>query len=87
MSISHILVSFILMFGTLLNISIILRIVFNWFNVGSSMPLARLMFEITEPILGPIRRLLPQTFTIDFSPLVALLIIQFASTAIASAGA
>ena len=39
------------------------------------------VFAITEPVLAPIRRLLPQTGMIDFSPLVVLvvlMVIQFA---------
>jgi len=36
-----------------------------------------LLFEITEPVLSPIRRALPTIGAIDFSPLVALLLVQF----------
>lgn len=38
--------------------------------------IARFLFEITEPILAPIRRVLPQTGMIDFSPLLAILLIE-----------
>ena len=43
------------------------------------------VFGITEPVLGPIRRLLPQTGMIDFSPLVVmviLVVIQYAVRAL-----
>lgn len=40
-------------------------------------PILRFIYEITEPILGPIRRLLPVTaLGIDFSPLIAMLILS-----------
>jgi YggT family protein len=33
------------------------------------------VFAVTEPVLGPIRRMLPQTGTIDLSPLVVMIIL------------
>ena len=33
------------------------------------------VFSLTEPVLGPIRRMLPQTGMIDFSPLVVMVIL------------
>lgn len=33
------------------------------------------IFAVTEPILAPIRRILPQTGMIDFSPLVLIIIL------------
>lgn len=43
------------------------------------------VFSLTEPVLGPIRRVLPQTGMIDFSPLVVmviLVVIQYALRAL-----
>lgn len=43
------------------------------------------VFAITEPVLAPIRRVLPQTGMIDFSPLVVmvvLIVIQYALRAL-----
>ncbi len=37
----------------------------------------RILVDITEPILGPIRRLLPSAGGIDFSPIVAIIALQF----------
>lgn len=45
------------------------------------------VFSLTEPVLGPIRRVLPQTGMIDFSPLVVmvvLIVIQYALGALLS---
>tara|TARA_Y100000590_G_C15485064_1_gene925473 strand:- start:346 stop:522 length:177 start_codon:yes stop_codon:yes gene_type:complete len=36
-----------------------------------------LLDQITEPILAPIRRILPQVGMMDFSPIVAILALQF----------
>jgi len=37
--------------------------------------LGRFLYETTEPLLAPIRRILPATGSIDFSPIVAFLLI------------
>lgn len=50
----------------------------SWVNPSPYHPLVRLLYRVTEPVLLPIRRLLSRYQTgIDFSPLVAILIIQF----------
>ena len=33
------------------------------------------VFRLTEPVLGPIRRVLPQTGMMDFSPLVVMVVL------------
>jgi len=40
-------------------------------------PVARFLMETTEPLLAPIRRFMPSTGTLDFSPLVLLLVLGF----------
>lgn len=53
------------------------RVLLSWFpNIDRSNPLVQLAFTITEPVLAPIRSLLPQTGMIDFSPLIVFLIIS-----------
>jgi YggT family protein len=52
------------------------RVLMTWIpNLDYSNPIVRLLISITEPILEPIRRLLPNTSGVDFSPLVVFLII------------
>lgn len=79
MSVSVLLANFIQIFATVLTVAIIIRVLLSWFSVGGSQPAFRLLIEITEPVLSPIRRLLPSAGMIDFSPLIALLLIQFIS--------
>ena len=53
------------------------RVLLSWFpNFDRSNPIVRLIYDVTEPVLKPIRDLLPQNSMIDFSPLIVLLIIQ-----------
>ena len=52
------------------------RVLMSWFpNVDRTNPLIRLVFELTEPVLAPIRNLMPRTMMVDFSPLIVFLII------------
>ncbi|MCA9902252.1 MAG: YggT family protein [Anaerolineae bacterium] len=56
---------------------ILARVLLSWFpNVDPSNPLIRLIYDTTEPILRPIRELMPQTGMFDFSPIIVLLIVQ-----------
>ncbi len=52
------------------------RVLMSWVNPRFEGPLGRFLFETTEPILAPIRRVLPATGMIDWSPLVAFLLLS-----------
>ena len=58
-----------------LTIAIFIRSVISWF---SPRPNALTIFldRITEPILAPLRRILPRTGMFDFTPLVAIILLQ-----------
>jgi YggT family protein len=49
------------------------RVLLSWINPRFEGPVARFLYETTEPLLSPIRRVLPQTGMIDWSPLILLL--------------
>ncbi|MFI5240499.1 MAG: YggT family protein [Candidatus Saccharimonadia bacterium] len=72
MIISVLLVFFDL-FVNVFDVIIIIRIVLSWIvpDLHNNM-FGRLTIELTEPILGPIRKLLPQGGMIDWAPLVAV---------------
>lgn len=55
---------------------IIARAVISFFPMDRSQPVIKLIYDLTEPFLEPIRRILPQTGMIDFSPLVAILLVD-----------
>ena len=40
-------------------------------------PLGEFIFTITEPILGPIRNIMPRGMMLDLSPMIAILVMQF----------
>src|SRR5262249_9382886 len=64
-------------------ILIIARVVFSWGQVSYRNPVMRFLVNTTEPLLGPLRRMLPPLGWIDISPLVAALIIVFLRAAVA----
>ena len=51
------------------------RVLMSWVDPRFDSTLGRFLFETTEPLLAPIRRLLPQTGMIDFSPLLLLILL------------
>jgi len=53
------------------------RAVISWVNPDPYNPIVRFLTSATEPILYPIRRRLPMLGGIDFSPIIAILVIIF----------
>jgi YggT family protein len=56
---------------------ILARVLLSWINPRFDGTIGRFVHDTTEPMLAPIRRLLPQTGGIDFSPLILLLVLGF----------
>ena len=57
-------------------VAILIRVLLSWFPVDPRNPIIRVLFEITEPVLAPFRRVVPRIGMFDLSPLAALLVIQ-----------
>lgn len=57
--------------------AIVGRALLSWFNLGPGNPLVRMLYEITEPILAPMRRVIPMIGMLDISPIVAILLLSF----------
>jgi YggT family protein len=66
----------IILFATVLTIAIFLRAILSWFQMDRGSPLIQLLDTVTEPILDPIRRIMPRLGMIDLSPLVAILVLN-----------
>ncbi len=56
---------------------IIIRAIISWVNPDPYNPIVRFLYHITEPVLRPIRRVIPPIGGIDISPVVVLIIIYF----------
>jgi YggT family protein len=65
----------------LFELALLARIILSWFpNVDRSNPIIQFLFDVTEPVLRPIRDMLPPGGMFDFSPLIVFLIIQVLTT-------
>ena len=58
-------------------IVMIIRVLFSWVNPSPTNPVSRFAYQITEPVLAPVRRWIPPVSGIDLSPLVVTLVAYF----------
>lgn len=70
-----VLITFLKLLSTLLWVLILARVIISWTNPRGGGSLVALVYQMTEPILAPIRRVIPPTSGIDWSPLIAMLIL------------
>ncbi|HKZ69180.1 MAG TPA: YggT family protein [Anaerolineales bacterium] len=61
--------------GNSITLLIIARAIMSFFPVDRDHSVVKLIYDLTEPILAPIRHLLPQTGMLDFSPMVVILVV------------
>jgi YggT family protein len=57
-------------------IAMVIMIVVSWIAPGSHHPAVRLVYQITEPVMAPVRSLLPAMGGLDFSPIVVFIVIN-----------
>jgi YggT family protein len=62
---------------------IFIRIVFSWGGISYTNRLMRFLVDTTEPLLGPLRRIIPPLGMMDISPIVAFFILWLFQAAIA----
>ena len=55
--------------------AVVARSLLSWFPIDQSSPLYQLLFRVTEPIIEPIRRVLPSTGMMDLSPMAAIIML------------
>lgn len=63
--------------GTLFIYAIFIRSIMSWFDQGNAM--SYVLYQITEPMVKPVRRFMPQTGMIDFVPMIVVFILYFAN--------
>ena len=69
---------------TMLQVLFIARFIAQMLDARGGNPITRLLVDLTEPILAPVRRVMPSTGMIDFSPTVVLLLLFFLQRVLAS---
>jgi len=55
---------------------IFFRAILSWFPIDPRNPLVTILYDITEPILAPLRNVLPRIGMMDITPLAAIILIQ-----------
>ncbi len=63
-------------------VSIFVYVLMSWLSGAGYSPISRMLAELNEPLLGPVRRLLPPIGGLDLSPLLVLILIQAVRVAI-----
>lgn len=69
-------VTFIQLLLQVLTIAIFVRVLLSWVDPRGNMRITQFMHELTEPVLGPIRSVMPTVGMFDFSPIIAILLLQ-----------
>ena len=59
-----------------LTVVILLRVIVSWYSPKPTNILVVILYRVTEPFLAPLRRIIPRVGRFDFSPLVAIILIQ-----------
>jgi YggT family protein len=62
--------------------SLLATIILSWISPGGSNPAAYLLHQITEPVMAPVRSLLPPMGGLDFSPIVVFILINIIEIAL-----
>jgi len=68
--------------GLLINVfifSILIQVIVSWVNPGMYNPVMGLLHSLTEPLLGPARRVIPPISGLDLSPIVVIIVLQLTS--------
>tara|TARA_Y100000996_G_scaffold394991_1_gene359805 strand:- start:323 stop:577 length:255 start_codon:yes stop_codon:yes gene_type:complete len=73
----NIFVDFVALILRILYFSIFLRAIISWFPIDQNNSLVRSLDTITEPIIEPIRKILPTFGMFDLSPLIAIILLSF----------
>jgi YggT family protein len=69
-------INFVSLLFNILTFAVFARVLMSWVPIPQNNRFVQILIEITEPILGPVRRVIPPIGMLDISPIVALLLLQ-----------
>lgn len=72
---SGLIFTFIGMLALVYSLLILGRVLVSWTNPSGGGQLTAFLYQVTEPVLAPIRRVLPPTGGIDWAPMIAILLL------------
>lgn len=67
---------FVILLTQILTFAVFARALLSWFPIRPDHPLVVVLHQITEPVLAPLRRVIPTIGMIDITPLIAILLLQ-----------
>lgn len=76
--------TFVSVLCQVLALAIFVRALLSWINPSPGNPIVRFLNDITEPILAPLRRVIPMVGMMDLSPLIAMIVLSYAGQILAS---
>ena len=81
---SNLIITFISTLTTVLSFAIFARALLSWFPAAGSgdNPIVALLYQVTEPILAPLRVILPRVGMMDLTPMVAIILLQVIGRAV-----
>jgi YggT family protein len=65
--------------------AIFIRAILSWFPIDRGGPIVRGIESVTEPVLDPLRRVLPRVGAIDIAPMVAIILLLVVSSVLRQA--
>lgn len=63
-----------------LTIAIFVRVILSWVAPLTANIFTEILFRLTEPVLAPLRRIIPTAGGLDLSPLAAIVLLQVATS-------
>jgi len=76
MSLLRILFQVLILLIRLYDVVLLLRVMLTWLRISPySNPFAKLLYDLTEPVLEPIRAIIPPVAMLDLSPLIVMLLL------------
>lgn len=70
------LIELIQLAARIISLLVIVRAVMSWFSPDPRNPIVSLIYRVTEPLLAPVRNIMPIMGGMDFSPIVVLVGVQ-----------
>jgi YggT family protein len=64
--------------------AIFARSIITWFPIDREGPIVGALNAVTEPILEPLRRIIPRMGALDISPMIAIFLLIFIHSALSS---
>lgn len=79
------LIPFVGLLIQILGFAIFARAILSWFPIDKNGPVVQALAAITDPILDPLRKVIPPIGMIDITPMVAMFLLLFIGSQLMSA--